>query len=272
MTRPKSISVLHVVPTGLGPTGKGSGRGFFLHSALMVDAADGRVEGLAGQILFYRKPKSKRRVLEEYAAAPADRESVVWGKLVDGVGPAPAGVKWVHVDDRGADDVEVFCRIQAQGNSCVIRAARLNRWLLTPEGDACAVSIAAGNLAESRDDNARGSGERQAAGPDRDAGVAFCGSADADAQRADAVVARTPTDGTVAALGGRTAGTASARRRAAAALGALHHGVASRTSPQRTPSSIGTSAGRRSKIITRRSRPAATCSVVTTKRPSGWNA
>jgi hypothetical protein len=39
------------------------------------------------------------------------------------------------VDDRGADDVEVFCRIQAQGNSCVIRAARLNRWLLTPEGD-----------------------------------------------------------------------------------------------------------------------------------------
>jgi hypothetical protein len=59
----------------------------------------------------------------------------VWGELVDRVGPAPAGVKWVHVDDRGADDVEVFCRIQAQGNSCVIRAARLNRWLLTPDGE-----------------------------------------------------------------------------------------------------------------------------------------
>lgn len=46
--------------TGLGPTGNGSGRGFFLHSALMVDAADGRVDGLAGQILFHRKPKRKR--------------------------------------------------------------------------------------------------------------------------------------------------------------------------------------------------------------------
>ncbi len=121
--------------TGLGPTGKGSGRGFFLHSALMLDAADGRIDGLAGQLLFYRKPKSKRRVPKNTRRRAADRESVVWGKLVDCVGPSPADVKWVHVDDRGADDVEVFCRIQAQGNSCVIRAARLNRWVLTPEGD-----------------------------------------------------------------------------------------------------------------------------------------
>jgi hypothetical protein len=121
--------------TGLGPTGNGFGRGFFLHSALMVDAADGRVDGLAGQKLFYRKPKSKRRATKNARRRAGDRESVVWGELVDQVGPAPAGVKWVHVDDRGADDIEVFCRIQAQpGCSCVIRAARLNRWILTPEG------------------------------------------------------------------------------------------------------------------------------------------
>lgn len=121
--------------TGLGPTGNGSGRGFFLHSALMLDAADGRVDGLAGQLLFYRKPKAQRRAAKNTRRRSADRESVVWGELVDRVGPAPAGVKWVHVDDRGADDCEVFGRIQAQGNSCVIRAARLNRWLLTPEGE-----------------------------------------------------------------------------------------------------------------------------------------
>jgi hypothetical protein len=106
---------------GLGPTGNGFGRGFFLHSAVMVDAADGRVEGLAGQVLFYRKPK--RRVAKNTRRRAADRESVVWGHLVDRVGPAPAGVKWIHVDDRGADDFEVFCRIQEQGHSCVIRAA-----------------------------------------------------------------------------------------------------------------------------------------------------
>jgi hypothetical protein len=120
--------------TGLGPTGNGSGRGFFLHSALMVDAADGRVEGLAGQLLFYRKLKSKRRGAKNTRRRAGDRESVVWGNLVDQVGPAPPEVKWVHVDDRGADDFEVFCRIRAQENSCVIRAARLNRWVLTTDG------------------------------------------------------------------------------------------------------------------------------------------
>jgi len=118
--------------TGLGPTGNGFGRGFFLHSALMVDAADGRVDGLAGQTLFYRQPQ--RRAAKNTRRRAADRESVVWGELVDRVGPPPAGVKWVHVDDRGADDCEVFCRIAAQGCSCVIRAARLNRWLETPDG------------------------------------------------------------------------------------------------------------------------------------------
>ncbi len=119
--------------TGLGPTGNGSGRGFFLHSALMVDAADGRVDGLAGQTLFHRKPKAKRGARNTRRRS-ADRESVVWGDLVDRVGPAPVGVKWVHVDDRGADDFEVFSRIQAVGNSCVIRAARLNRRIVTIDG------------------------------------------------------------------------------------------------------------------------------------------
>ena len=119
--------------TGLGPTGNGSGRGFFLHSALMVDVADGRVDGLAGQILFHRKPKRKRGA-KNTRRRSADRESVVWGDLVDQVGRAPEGVKWVHVDDRGADDFEVFSRIQAQGNSCVIRAARLNRTMTSLDG------------------------------------------------------------------------------------------------------------------------------------------
>jgi hypothetical protein len=119
---------------GLGPTGNGSGRGFFLHSALMVDARTKEVNGLAGQLLFYRQPKAKRRVAKNTRRRSEKRESVVWGELVDQVGPAPPGVKYVHVDDRGADDFEVFNRIQVQGCSCVIRAARLNRWLETLDG------------------------------------------------------------------------------------------------------------------------------------------
>lgn len=119
---------------GLGPTGKGSGKGFFLHSALMVDAADGRVDGMAGQLLFYRQPKSKHQKAKNTRRRAADRESVVWGNLVDQVGCAPRGVKWVHVDDRGADDFEVFSRIQAQRCSFVIRAAKLHRKIQTTDG------------------------------------------------------------------------------------------------------------------------------------------
>lgn len=131
--------------TGLGPTGNGSGRGFFLHSALMLDAADGRVDGLAGQILFHRKPKKKRGA-KNTRRRSKDRESVVWGNLVDQVGAAPPGVKWVHVNDRGSDDFEVFSRIQAVGNSCVIRAARLNRHIETVDGHGMSLKKLLGTL------------------------------------------------------------------------------------------------------------------------------
>lgn len=131
---------------GLGPTGKGSGKGFFLHSALMVDAGNGQVDGLAGQILFHRKPKPKKKVAKNTRRRAADRESLVWGNLVDQVGRPPEGVRWVHVDDRGADDFEVFCRIQAIGNSLVIRAARLHRKILTTDGDCMPLSSLLQNL------------------------------------------------------------------------------------------------------------------------------
>ena len=119
---------------GLGPTGNGLGKGFFLHSALAVDAADGQVDGLVGQILFHRKPKSKQPKAKNTRRRTEDRESVVWGNLVDQVGSPPPGVKWVHVADRGADDFEVFSRIKAQQCSFVIRAAKLNRKVLMIDG------------------------------------------------------------------------------------------------------------------------------------------
>ena len=49
----------------------------------------------------------------------------------------------MHVCDRGADDYEVFCRGIAQGCDFVIRAARLNRWILDPAQDDKRLSLAA---------------------------------------------------------------------------------------------------------------------------------
>jgi len=43
---------------GVGPTGNGSGQGFLLHNAMMVDAGTRAILGIAGQTIHYR-PKKK---------------------------------------------------------------------------------------------------------------------------------------------------------------------------------------------------------------------
>jgi hypothetical protein len=113
--------------TGLGPTGDGGGLGFFLHSSLMIDAATNQIDGLAGQKRFYRKVRSTARRHDNSIRRSSDRESVVWGELIDAIGPPLNGMKWIHVCDRGADDFEVFCRALRQRCEFVIRASRLNR-------------------------------------------------------------------------------------------------------------------------------------------------
>jgi hypothetical protein len=118
---------------GLGLVGKNTGRGFFLHSALMRDPATQQVIGLAGQELLYRRSNSKKGAKNSRRRDPG-RESAVWGRLIDQVGSPPEGVTWLHVCDRGADDYEVFCRAYRQGCGWVIRACRLNRRVLTNEG------------------------------------------------------------------------------------------------------------------------------------------
>ena len=110
---------------GLGPTGDGYGLGFFLHSSMMVDAASGEILGLAGQELFYRQPAPKNE--NSYRALQRSRESEVWGRVVDPVGPPAEGVRGVHVFDRGADNLDVFCHCRQQHTDGVIRAAQLHR-------------------------------------------------------------------------------------------------------------------------------------------------
>lgn len=121
---------------GLGPVGKKkTNRGFFLHSGLMRDAATGEIRGLAGQELFYRRPKSRKKVHKNTRRLDPHRESVVWGELIDQIGSPTHGVRWIHVCDRGADDYEVYLRAHLNGCGWVIRAARLNRNVQTVTGD-----------------------------------------------------------------------------------------------------------------------------------------
>jgi Transposase DNA-binding/Transposase Tn5 dimerisation domain len=105
--------------TGLGPVGSGVGRGFLIHSGLMVDVRDEWIVGLAGQVLFHRRPAPKGETRARRRAR--DRESAVWGQLIERIGAPPATAQWIHVMDRGADDFEVQCRARRIGADWVSR-------------------------------------------------------------------------------------------------------------------------------------------------------
>ena len=113
---------------GLGPTGNGGGKGFLLHNALMVDAKSREIIGIAGQTIHYRsKKKSTSKRENASKRLKRKRESEVWGKVIDQVGPPPEGVEWVHVLDRGGDNFEVYCHLLQQRSGWVVRAGQLNR-------------------------------------------------------------------------------------------------------------------------------------------------
>ena len=119
---------------GLGPTGDGGGRGFLLHSALMVRGDGQEIAGLAGQVIRYRR-KVKKELSGAKRLRRKDRESVIWGQVIDQVGSPPPSVQFIHVFDRGGDQFELYCRILRTGAGWVGRAAQLKRKIHTPQGN-----------------------------------------------------------------------------------------------------------------------------------------
>lgn len=118
---------------GLGPTGDGGGRGFLLHSALMVRADGLEIAGLAAQVVRYRRKKVKKETSGAQRLRREDRESVIWGQVIEQIGSPPPGVRFLHVFDRGGDQFELYCRIQRTGAGWVGRAAQLKRAVRTPQ-------------------------------------------------------------------------------------------------------------------------------------------
>lgn len=119
---------------GLSKIGNGSRRGFLLHNALMVDAGTEALIGVAGQVIHYRKPAPKKENKSQRFKRE-DRESRVWGDVVDQIGRPAEGVQLIHVFDRGADDFEVFCHLIENGDDWVVRAKSAHRKIRTPSGE-----------------------------------------------------------------------------------------------------------------------------------------
>lgn len=106
------------------------GRGFYLHTALLARADGSELLGVAAQELYARPLKKVTRVGSARRKQLAQRETDVWGRVIDRVGPPPAETRFIHVGDRGADNFDVYCHLLEQQAEWVIRAAQLQRLLV----------------------------------------------------------------------------------------------------------------------------------------------
>ena len=121
---------------GIGPTGNGSGQGFLLHNALLVQAETEEIVGVAGQTIHYRKKKRKSKKKENASQRmKRKRESEVWGTVIDDIGAPADDVEYVHVFDRGADNFEVYCHLLQNHGQWIIRASKMSRYILTGESE-----------------------------------------------------------------------------------------------------------------------------------------
>jgi len=123
----------HPATEGMGMLGNGEGRGMQLHSCLVYNCDQQSIEGTAGALVHYRSRTSKTETRMQ--RLDRDRESQVWGKLVEEIGRPPAGSRWIHVFDRGGDNFEAMCHILSNGCDFVIRVAKLQRNVVTESGE-----------------------------------------------------------------------------------------------------------------------------------------
>jgi hypothetical protein len=108
--------------SAMGQIGNGGGWGYQCHNSLAVDAASGELIGLVAQQLHnrVRVPKGEGVAAKR---ARESRESRLWLKGVEQVGPAPTGCHWVDVCDRGADTFEFLQYEARHGRHFVIRSS-----------------------------------------------------------------------------------------------------------------------------------------------------
>ncbi len=117
----------------LGPIGNSHGRGYLCHNTLAVDPERREVLGLASQILHARVPVPAGEGVKAKRERPS-RESRLWTRAVQAIGPVPAGVVCVDVADRGADIFEFLAAEQQLGRKALVRASQ-DRLIFPGHGD-----------------------------------------------------------------------------------------------------------------------------------------
>ena len=122
---------------GLGPSGPGRKglQGFMLHSCLAVrwptlqeptaQRPPVEIMGLLDQLYEIRRPRPAAEPRGNSKARQGrPRESDCWQAQSKRIGPAPAGVRWEEVCDRGADIFEYLAGCREQNHGFIVRAAQ----------------------------------------------------------------------------------------------------------------------------------------------------
>jgi len=110
----------HPRTIGLGPIGDDRGRGLLLQTVLAIDPATHQVLGCAHQEPFLRQPAPKGETRAQ--RRKRDKETDVWGRCVQVIGPPRSSTLFVHVADRGADIFEFLNRCRQTQTHFVVRA------------------------------------------------------------------------------------------------------------------------------------------------------
>ena len=80
-----------------------------------------------------------KRVTSARRKKKLERETDVWGRVIDRVGRPPARARFIHVCDRGADNFDIYCHLLEQQAGWVIRAAQLERLVRDDAGGQCSL-------------------------------------------------------------------------------------------------------------------------------------
>jgi hypothetical protein len=122
----------HETAEGLGPIGRGKkAQGFFVHTVLAIDADSRQLLGCMYQEPFVRQsaPKGETKAQRKKRV----RESQIWERSIQAIGPVPEKQKWIYVGDRGSDIFTFWQMCEQLGYDFLIRVAQDRRVRLEEE-------------------------------------------------------------------------------------------------------------------------------------------
>lgn len=112
---------------GLGSLGRGTTRGLFVHSTLVLSAEGGTPLGLLTQETWARAPEEKGKAEERRKKDISEKESSKWLAPLVACGEIAPEVRVLLIGDREADIYDLFAHPRAEHVDLLVRAAQNRR-------------------------------------------------------------------------------------------------------------------------------------------------